>query len=373
MQVVPVRLMVLKDLQVGFMNKIVANSGKIYALTVVVLCIAVFITAIFAITLGTVDISMTTVIDVVLAKFNPEHYPKKYSEGTLHDVIWLIRMPRVVLACFVGMALAVVGVVMQAVVKNPLADPYILGISSGASLGATLAILLGVGTILGGNFVGIMAFIGAFMVSIGVLMISNIGGKSNSIRLLLAGMALSAVCSSFSSLAIFFAHDRDGIKSITYWLMGSLAGAKWSQISFIAPFILLGVVFFITQYRTLNLMLLGDDVSITLGRNLHNDRRLYLIITSLMMGLVVYCSGMIGFVGLIIPHISRMLFGTDHKKLILISALFGAVFMIFADILSRTLLPHTELPIGILISAIGAPCFIWLLCRKSYGFGNGGS
>jgi iron complex transport system permease protein len=279
-------------------------------------------------------------------------------------------MPRVILSCFVGMALAVVGVVMQAVVKNPLADPYILGISSGASLGATLAILFGVGSVMGGNFVGIMAFIGAFLVSIGVLTISNIGGKSNSIRLLLAGMALSAVCSSFSSFTVFVANDREGIKSITYWLMGSLAGAKWSQLYFIMPFILVGTIFFLTQYRTLNLMLLGDDVSITLGKDLHNYRKLYLVITSLMMGLVVYCSGMIGFVGLIIPHISRMLFGTDHKRLIVISALFGSLFMILADILSRTLLPHAELPIGILISAIGAPCFIWLLCRKSYGFGG---
>lgn len=352
------------------MNKTFLGFKSIYALIIVALLIAVFLTAIFAITIGTVDIPMKTVIDVVLAKFNPGPYPDNYSKGTLHDVIWLIRMPRVVLACFVGMALAVVGVVMQAIVKNPLADPYILGISSGASLGATLAILLGVGTVMGGNFVGIMAFIGAFAISIGVLMISNVGGKSNSIKLLLAGMALSAVCSSFSSLVIFLADDREGMKSITYWLMGSLAGAKWSQLSFIIPFILIGVIFLSTQYRTLNLMLLGDNVSITLGKDLYNHRRLYLIITSLMMGLVVYCSGMIGFVGLIIPHIGRMLFGTDHKKLILVSALFGSIFMIWADILSRTLLPHAELPIGILISAIGAPCFIWLLSRRTYGFGG---
>jgi len=352
------------------MNKKVLNLKSVFGLVIVGLCVAVFIAAIHAITIGTVDIPMRKVMDVILAKWNPENYPAKYSNGTLHDVIWLIRMPRVVLACFVGMALAVVGVVMQAIVKNPLADPYILGISSGASLGATMAILLGVGTIMGGNFVGIMAFIGAFLISIGVLMISNIGGKSNSVRLLLAGMALSSVCSSLSSLVIFFAKDKEGIKSITYWLMGSLAGAKWSQISFIVPFIVVGVLFFLSQYRTLNLMLLGDDVSITLGKNLYNYRRVYLIITSLMMGLVVYCSGMIGFVGLIIPHIGRMIFGTDHKRLIIISGLLGALFMILADTLSRTILPHTELPIGILISAVGAPCFIWLLCKKSYGFGG---
>ncbi len=350
-------------------------SKKIYirstfALALIILMVAVLLTAIYAISIGTIDIPLKKIMDVIAAKFKPSAYPDSYSMGSLHDVIWLIRMPRVILACLVGMSLAVVGVVMQAIVKNPLADPYILGISSGASLGATLAILLGIGTFLGGNFVGVMAFIGAFGISIGVLFISNLGGKSNSIKLLLAGMALSALCSSFSSFVIFFADDKEGIKTITYWLMGSLAGAKWSQILFIAPLIILGTLFFMTQYRTLNLMLLGDDVAITLGKNLNHSRKIYLIITSLMIGLVVYCSGMIGFVGLIIPHINRMIFGTDHKRLVVVSALLGSLFMIWADIFSRTLLPHTELPIGILISAIGSPCFIWLLCKRTYGFGG---
>lgn len=354
-----------------FMNRSNLDSRKFYFLSLILISIAMILSAVYAITIGSVDIPIKKVWDVIMAKFSPGDYPEKYSNGTIHDVIWLIRMPRVLLACLVGMALSVVGVVMQAVVKNPLADPYILGVSSGASLGATLAILLGVGSVLGGNFVGIMAFIGAFIVSIGVLFISSIGSKSNSIRLLLAGMALSSLCSSFSSLIIFFANDSEGIKTITYWLMGSLAGAKWNQLSFISPFILIGVLFFMSQYRILNLMLLGDDVSITLGTNLHKYRKVYLLVTSFIMGLVVYCSGMIGFVGLVIPHICRMLYGTDHRKLILISCLLGSLFMIWADILSRTILPYGELPIGILISVIGAPCFIWLLCKKTYGFGGG--
>jgi len=340
-----------------------------YLSVVVILSIAVLLTAIFSITLGTVEIPMKKIVQVIVAKFLPASYPD-YTSGALHDVVWLIRMPRVVLALGVGMCLATVGVVMQAIVKNPLADPYILGISSGASLGATLAILLGVGSFLGGNFVGLMAFIGAFLVSVGVMTISNIGGKSNSIRLLLAGMALSAMCSSMSSLIIYLANDKEGIKSITYWLMGSLAGATWERLLWMMPVILLGVLFFTSQFRTLNLMLLGDDVAITLGKDLQRPRTLYLLLTSLMMGLVVYSAGMIGFVGLIIPHICRMLLGTDHKRLIPASALLGGLFLLWADIFSRTILPHAELPIGILISAIGAPCFVWLLIKKSYGFGG---
>jgi len=263
MQVASEPLMVLKDLQRGYMNKIS------YGLMITVLLVAVIVTAIFSITIGTVDIPIKDVVETINNRFSSSH-----TSGVLDDVVFLIRMPRIVLAIMVGIALSVVGVVMQAIVKNPLADPYILGISSGASLGATLAILLGVGAFFGGNFVGIMAFIGAFMVSIGVMMISNIKGKSNSIRLLLAGMALSAVCSSLSSLIIYLAHDKDGIQSITYWLMGSLAGAKWAQIMWMLPIIIISCLFFMTQYRTLNLMLLGDDITITLVRNLTIQGRL---------------------------------------------------------------------------------------------------
>ena len=160
------------------------------------------------------------------------------------------------------------------------------------------------------------------------------------------------------------------MQKITFWLMGSVAGAKWKDIIFILPIILLGIVFFMTQYRVLNLMLLGDDVAVTLGTDLHKYRHVYLIITSLMIGMLVYSSGMIGFVGLIIPHIVRMIFGTDHKKIIPIAAILGGIFLIWADVLSRTLIDGTEIPIGILISMVGAPCFIWLMIKKTYGFGG---
>ncbi|MDU2489899.1 MAG: iron chelate uptake ABC transporter family permease subunit [Clostridium celatum] len=157
---------------------------------------------------------------------------------------------------------------------------------------------------------------------------------------------------------------------MTFWLMGSLAGAKWNEIVIILPVIILGTIFFVTQYRTLNLMLLGDEVSITLGTDLHKFRIIYLVITSLMIGLLVYVSGMIGFVGLIIPHIVRIIFGTDHKKIIPITALLGSIILIWADVISRSLIKGTEIPIGIVISIIGAPLFVWLMIKKNYGFGG---
>lgn len=349
-------------------NKLL-KGVPMYIGTSVILLIILFLSLGFSVTIGAVDISVKEVYEVILYKLFKLGDPA-VGIGAVADVVWLIRMPRIVLAIAVGAGLSVAGIVMQAIVKNPLADPYILGVSSGASLGATLAVVLGVGSIFGSNSIGFMGFIGAFLISILVLGISNIGGRTNSIKLLLAGMALSSVCSSFSSFLVYISDDSQKLKTITFWLMGSLAGAKWNEIIIILPIIILGIVFFITQYRTLNLMLLGDEVSITLGTDLHKYRIIYLIITSLMIGLLVYVSGMIGFVGLIIPHIVRIIFGTDHKKIILISALLGSIILIWADVISRILIKGIEIPIGIVISIIGSPLFVWLMIKKNYGFGG---
>ncbi len=341
-----------------------------FAVTLAVLAAALVLSIIFAVNLGTMNISAKEIGGVVLYKVFGAGDPAVYGSGPVADVVWYVRLPRIVLAIAVGMALSVSGVVMQAIVKNPLADPYVLGISSGASLGATLALLLGFGTFFGGNFVGITAFLGAFVISLGVMLLANTGGRANTTKLLLAGMALSAVCSAFSNFVVYISDDKDAMKSVTYWLMGSLAGADWANIAWILPIILIGTLFFWTQYRTLNLMLLGDDASITLGTDLHRWRQVYLLISAAMVGFVVYASGMIGFVGLVVPHVVRMIFGTDHKRLVPLSALIGAIFLIWADVLCRVLIQGTELPIGILTSMVGAPCFIYLMVRRRYGFGG---
>lgn len=346
------------------------KTKPLYILVIIGLIVALILSILFAVTIGSSDISIKQVYQIIGYKLFSIGNKNTLANGAIHDVVWFIRLPRIILALCVGIGLSVCGVVMQAIVKNPLADPYILGVSSGASLGATIAIMLGFTTLLGQNSIGIFAFFGAFLVSMLVLMISNTGSRSNSTKLLLAGMALSSVCSAFSSFIVYIKNDAEGMKNITFWLMGSLAGAKWEEIVFILPLILIGTIFFLSQYRILNLMLLGDDVAITLGTDLHRYRQVYLIVTSLLVGLVVYSSGMIGFVGLIIPHIVRGLFGTDHKKIIPISVLLGAIFLIWSDVLSRIIIKNAELPIGILISMIGAPCFVYLMIRRSYGFGG---
>lgn len=343
-------------------------------ISVVALLAAVLIVSIsMAVTIGTVPISIQEVYGVIGHKLLGIGAADIFGKGAIHDVVWLIRLPRLMLAAVVGCGLAVCGVIMQAIVKNPLADPYVLGVSSGASLGATFAIMLGVGTVFGANAIGICAFIGAFGSAILVMIVANIGGRANAVKLLLAGMALGAICSSFSSFIIYLANDKEGMQTLTFWMMGSLAGAKWEMLGIIYFVVMGGILFLWTQSRTLNLMLLGDDVAITLGTDLHRRRQIYLVIVALMIGFIVYAAGMIGFVGLIVPHVVRMLFGTNHKKMIPLAALVGAIFLVWADVLCRVIIPHSELPVGILTSMIGAPCFIYLMIRKKYGFGGEGT
>ena len=321
---------------------------------------------------GNADLSLKDVYSVIAYKLFHIKSLSAYAEGAVHDVVWLIRLPRVLLALAVGMALSVCGVVMQAIVQNPLADPYVLGISSGASLGATLAIMLGIGSFLGGNSVGITAFIGAMITSFAVIAIANMGGKATSAKLILAGMAVSAVCSAFSNFVIYITNDKNAATEVMKWSMGSLAGASWTRVGVMLPVTLVCVAVFWTQYRNLNLMLLGDDVSITLGQictdcgTFYSDRCFLLLIG--FVRVLCRCNRICW--GLVIPHVVRILFGTDHRKLLPLSALLGASFLIWCDVACRVILKNSEMPIGVLVSIIGAPCFIYLLVRKSYGFGG---
>ncbi|WP_314624935.1 iron ABC transporter permease [uncultured Selenomonas sp.] len=292
------------------------------------------------------------------------------KQGPVHDIVWMLRMPRLLLAACTGAGLAACGVVMQAIVRNPLADPYILGVSSGASLGAAAAILLGIGTWLGTNFVGIAAFLGAFGVSLLVLVVANIRGTADPVRLLLAGMALSTACSAISSFIIYFANDKSGVQSVIFWLMGSFAGARWEMMAAIALVTLLGAMFFWTQSSILDLMLLGDAEAVTLGRNLKRYREVYLVFSSLVIGFLVYAAGMIGFVGLIVPHAVRFFTGAGHRSLLPWASITGASLMVGADALARSLIPRTEIPVGLIIALIGAPAFVYLIVKRNYSFGS---
>lgn len=289
----------------------------------------------------------------------------KGGDDVAYAIVMDIRLPRVLLAILTGVALAVSGLIMQAVVGNPIADPYILGISSGASLGATLAIVTGVMSALGSVAVGLSAFLFALLTSVGVMILSRLGGRATSERLILSGLALSAAASSIATLLVYTAKNRDAIREVNFWLMGSLSGAKMSQIAVIGPIIIALCLFLSVQSRNLNLLLLGDEVAYTLGKDLAKLRSVYIVVVSLLVGLVVYTSGTIGFVGLIVPHMARFLLGTNHRHLIPGTVLLGASLLLWADVAARNALPAGELPTGVVVSVVGAPLFVYLIVKNS--------
>ncbi len=351
--------------------KIVFFSSALAVLTGIVL-----LSIIVSVGLGSVDISVAEIWSIIRFKMFGAGSIDAIKKSTV-DIVWLVRLPRIILAVLCGIGLSTTGVIMQATVKNSLADPYILGVSSGASFGATLAITvmvsLGATAWLGPNFIGIAACAMAFAASLLVMGIANIKGRANSVKLLMAGVAISSIFSAFSSFLIFTAKDREAMRTVSFWLMGGFSGAKWEEIKVLAVIVFLALIFFITQYRTLNLMLLGDDVSITLGKDLHRYRITYLLICSVMIGFLVYNAGIVGFVGLIVPHIARIFWGTNHRNVLPASALIGAIILIWADVFARTGINGSgEIPVGVVISLIGAPVFLYLLINKEYGFGGKG-
>lgn len=341
------------------------NKKVIIAVLLVILFI---LSIILGISFGAVDIPPYDVYRVFLYKVFGIKIGNlgDLLNSTVFDIIWEVRMPRVILGAFTGMSLAVVGVIMQATIQNPLGDPYILGLSSGASLGATFSILVGFSGVLSSFGVGLGAFLGALMASILVYFLAKIGGRITPFKMILAGMVISSICSSLTSLIIFLSKDNEGIRTVNFWMMGSLAGAEWSNIVLPIFVSIIPLIYFFTQYRNLNLMVLGDETSITLGLNVEKHRKIYMILSSLVTGVIVSICGTIGFVGIMIPHIVRLIFGTNHKILLPFSALLGAIFLIWADVIARCAVSNMELPIGIITSVIGAPFLLWLMIK-----GNG--
>ena len=292
------------------------------------------------------------------------------TQTPAYNVIWSIRFPRVILGAIVGAGLALCGCVMQSCVQNPLAEPYILGISSGASLGATFSIMLGVGSIpfISTSGVAFWSFIGAMIASFMVLKLASVNGRASSTKLILSGTVISALCTSASNFIISIASDAQGMQNVKFWTMGSLASAKWESIFVPLLAKVICCIYFLTQTRLLNTMLVGDEAAITLGMNLNKKRKIYMVLTSMLTGILVASCGVIGFVGLIIPHIVRSIVGADHKRLLPICIIAGSIFLVWADAFARIIIPNSELSIGIITSLIGGPFFAYILIKKSNSF-----
>ncbi len=278
------------------------------------------------------------------------------------EILWQIRLPRVFLAALVGLLLSISGVILQGILRNPLADPYILGISAGGAVGAAISIALGAQfVILGISSVPATAFIFALIAVFIVYKLSQVAGKTASETLILAGVALSAFCSAILALIIIV---TGSLQTIYFWLLGSLSSASWGNVLTVIPYVIVGTGAAYFFSKELNALLLGEEMAITLGVDVENTRLILIGAASLMTAAAVSVSGLIGFVGLIIPHWIRLIIGPNHRLLIPFSALSGMLLMVVADTISRTVLSPMEIPIGIIMALVGAPFFLYLLRRR---------
>jgi len=275
------------------------------------------------------------------------------------SIVWELRLPRAVTAAAVGAGLALAGAVMQATTRNALADPYLLGLSSGASLGAVAVIVLGWGLLL-----PVAAFAGALLALAATLALAGHRGASSPARTVLAGVAVSAIFASLTSFVIFWSTTGDSYREILGWLLGTLGGADWTTatISGVALLTLGGAI--LLSGRALDAFAFGDRYASSLGVDVRRTRITMLVLTALLTGAMVSVSGAIGFIGLVIPHAVRLLAGSGHRMLLPLSALYGAAFLTLADTLARTVFEPRELPVGVITALIGAPAFAMLLSRR---------
>lgn len=285
-------------------------------------------------------------------------------DGICFDVLWSLRLPRILLAASAGMGLALSGVVMQAMFRNPMASPYIMGVSSGASLGAVAVIFLSAAFGFGADAVGFGACAGALLVSVFLALLA--GRKRMELSsLLIAGVALGAVCSALTSILIVSGAGSSGMDVALYWMMGSVAFAKVTPTLILLAIVTAAWIFFTTQRRILNLMLLGREAVLPLGRDLRFFYSLYMVVNAVLVGSIVKEAGLIGFIGLIVPHFVRILFGGDHRALVPISFFAGGILAVWADMAGRFLFSGAEIPLGVSLSFIGAPLFMYMLVRSS--------
>ena len=285
-------------------------------------------------------------------------------------IVWQLRLPRALLACLVGGGLSIIGVAMQTLVRNPLAEPYILGISSGASAGASLFYLGFLPPLLSKTLtMPLAAFLGGLASITLVYLVAREGPRVSVARLLLAGVAMSALMAALTSFITFSSPDPDKLRAVLFWLLGSLNGTRWEQLPIPALATGVGLGALLAMARPLDAMLVGEEPAQSLGMPVEALKRGLIVLAALVTGTLVAVSGAIGFVGLIVPHAVRLLVGVPHRRLLPLSFLTGAIFLCWADVAARTLLPAQELPVGILTALCGVPFFLVLLRRRSYHFG----
>jgi iron complex transport system permease protein len=333
------------------------NSIVILLILTVTLLGCVVVAASF----GAVAIPLGDVVGMLMARLPGISLVPSWSEQA-EAIIFQIRLPRVITAVVVGGALAAAGAVFQGLLRNPMADPYIIGTSGGAALGATIALLLPIQVVwLGFTLVPLAAFSGALLTVLVVYNIARVGPRTPVTTLLLAGFAFSSMLAAVMSFLLVSGHT---LRRVVLWTMGGVTASSWSQLRIVVPLILVGIVAAYALANDLNAFLLGEEQAAYLGVNVERRKLVLLMLGSLLTGAAVSVSGLVGFIGLVVPHVARLIFGPDHRLLLPASTLTGGLFLVLADLMARLLLAPAEIPVGIITAMIGAPFFIYLLRRS---------
>jgi iron complex transport system permease protein len=338
------------------------HAPRRLAMVLTLLVATLAVTVVVGIGLGAVAVGPGTVVQIIGHHTVGLPDTTTWSSGT-DAIIWEVRLPRVMLALVVGPALAVSGLVLQCVVGNPMAEPYVLGVTSGASTGAAAAILFGVGANLGGNSTSLVAFAGALAAMAAVLVLSRQGGTVSAGRVLVAGIAISQLLAAVTSTMILFADSQEGARAVLFWLLGSLGQASWSDLPPTATVVGAAIVFLHVWRRRLDVLGLGDESAWSLGVDAARTRRTLIVVVALCIAVAVSVSGGIGFVGLAVPHLARRLVGPLHRGAIVASALLGAIVLVWADVIARVVIEPRELPIGVVTGIVGAPVLLLLVRR----------
>lgn len=324
-------------------------------------CVVLLALMVYAVTLGSVYIEPELILRSIIEwiKYGMDGVT---CDDSIRFIIFEVRLPRIILAVLTGSLLSMAGAVYQAIFQNPMADPYVIGISSGAAFGATIAIIfLPPMMLLGNSIVSLAAFVCAILTSILVYFISKTKRGVDTFSLLLTGVVISTVLSSFISL-MMLAHQDEAMKIMT-WTMGSFNAKSWNHVITILVPTVVGIFFTIYHGKDLNVLVMGEEEAMTMGLDTKRLKRNMLLICALLTSIAVSVSGIIGFVGLIVPHFIRLIFGSEHKFLLKASFVFGAIFMLLSDTIARSLISGFEVPVGIITSLIGGPLFLILLVR----------
>lgn len=324
---------------------------------VFVLCLILCISLVTALQFGAKFISLDQIISALMAMIDANT-----TASVTNTIITDIRLPRLIYSVLTGIGLSLVGLLMQTVTRNALADPYVLGVSSGASTGAVFAIIMGGLPFLGQYNTPIFAALGA---ALSIILVLLCVGKSNSpVKLILIGMGMTGVFSALTMMIIYGAKHEAQVRSAMFWLLGSFAGIQWSDLPLTAIIVILFMLYIYMFNQDLDVLLLGNHEAAQMGLSVKQLQLSIVVISSIVIATLVSKVGVVGFIGLIIPHLARIIGGPKHKHTLLFSALIGSIVMIWSDVLSRALYSPEEIPIGVLTSLLGAPLFIWIIMNR---------